>query len=171
MEAGPSNSYNCITSPFVYVVYRGVSAKAGCSSIDNTHASVRLSYEPNELGTYPVGGGIFKSKPFSFANLYSNCTTWTAPILHTQPPDILSQGEGIWPALADHNCMSSADKTKADEENESKHCYPELEYPYKVRDMNPVGELWNCLRRGKLGRVRSSACVGLSQRHGTETYP
>lgn len=62
VEAGP-NSYNCSTSPSVYVVYRGVSAKAGCSNIGNTYASVTMSYEPNELRTYPVAGGILNSNP------------------------------------------------------------------------------------------------------------
>lgn len=139
MEAVLSISYNYSISPPVYVVYRNVSATAGCTNIGNTYASVTIFYEQNELRTWPPAGTL---QVFNFADLYSNCTTRTASPLATEPPCFLSQGQGTWPAPADSSCISYVEKIQSDEASESEHCYPQLEYPYKVRALNP--EWANC---------------------------
>lgn len=125
-------------SPSVYVVYYGISATAGCSNIGNTYASVTISYEQNELRTFSEGA----FGAFDFADLYSNCTTRTAPLSATQPLCILRQGQGTWPSPANPSCISYAKKIQSGEDSELKHCYPQLEYPYKVRALNP--EWANC---------------------------
>ncbi len=120
-----SSSYSHSKSPSVYVVYRGVSATAGCSNIGNTYASVTISYEQNELRTFSEGAfGVF-----NFADLYTNCTTQTAPPSYTWPNCNDSPGE--------RTCASLLDKVQSDEDGVLKHCYPQLKYPYKVRSLNP----------------------------------
>ena len=128
-EAVPSKSYSS-TSPSVYVIYRGVSATGGCSTIGSTYASVTISYSQNELRTFSEG----KFGVFNFADLYSNCTTQTAPPVASQPDCTDSPGA--------HTCLSLLDKVQSDQDNQLKHCYPQLEYPYKVRALEP--EWANC---------------------------
>lgn len=110
----------------MYVVYYGVSATADCSNIGNTYASVTISYEQNELRTRPVTGGAIAV--FNFADLYSNCTTQTqtGSEFLGQPQCSLSLAEPAY-----DNCVTQWEQMR-------QHCYPSLEYPYKVRTLNPA---------------------------------
>ena len=114
-EAVSFSLYSCSLSPSVYVVYYSVSATADCSNIGNTYASVTISYEQNELRTRPATGGPIKA--FNFADLYSNCTT--------QTQCFLSMAESAY-----NDCLTKSEQMQD-------HCYPRLEYPYKVRALNP----------------------------------
>ena len=148
---------NISTSPSVYVIYSSVSAGNGCSTIGGNYRDITLSYGANELSTIQVpGNAAWKFTPgvasptktfyrsFNFADLSPDCPPVSdTDYIDPKPPSCafstIGHDIGIKGSESlDQACNASIASIASNYQSLVRQCYPSLEYPFKLRALEPA---------------------------------